>query len=95
MWYIMGSNLKPVRWIGSSYRDLKGLPSKVRRVMGFALDQAQRGGRSLDAKPMKGFGGAGVLEVVDDYDGRTFRAVYVVRYTGVVYVIPLVVMRKK
>lgn len=53
--------------------------------MGHALDIAQRGGKHPDAKPLRGFGGAGVLEIVDDYDGDTYRAVYTVRFVGVVY----------
>jgi phage-related protein len=53
--------------------------------MGFALDQAQRGGKHPDAKPLKGFGGAGVLEIVDDFDGDTYRAVYTVNFGGVIY----------
>lgn len=67
----MEEELKPVRWVGSSYRDLKSLPLAVRRAIGFALDQAQRGGKHPDAKPLKGFGGAGVLEVVEQYSGDT------------------------
>lgn len=83
----MRRELKPVRWIGSSYRDLKSLPTPVRRAFGFALDQAQRGGKHPEAKPLKGFGGAGVLEVMEDYRGGTFRAVYTVRFFGVLYVL--------
>ena len=87
MWHNMKEGLKPLRWIGSSYRDLKDLPEEVRRLMGFALDQAQRGGKHPDAKPMKGFGGAGVLEIVDDYDGDTYRGIYTVKFVGIVYVL--------
>ena len=83
----MSNEFKPVRWMGSSYKDLCNLPSEVRRVMGFALDRAQRGGKYIDAKPLKGFKGAGVLEVVDDYDGDTYRAVYTVRFAEAVYVL--------
>lgn len=61
-------------------------PSDVRDVIGYALDLAQRGEKHPDAKPMKGFG-SGVLEVVDDYDGDTYRAVYTVRYEDVVYAV--------
>lgn len=61
-------------------------PAEVQDVMGYALDLAQRGEKHPDAKPMKGFG-SGVLEVVDDYDGETYRAVYTVRYEGIVYAI--------
>lgn len=83
----MGEELKPVRWVGSSYRDLKSLPLAVRRAIGFALDQAQRGGKHPDAKPLKGFGGAGVLEVVEQYSGDTYRGVYTVKLVGVIYVL--------
>lgn len=83
----MKESLKPVRWISSSYKDLVELPSEVRRFMGFALDQAQRGGKHPDAKPLKGFTGAGTLEIVDDYDGDTYRGVYTVRFEEVVYVL--------
>lgn len=55
--------------------------------MGYALFLAQTGGKHPDAKPLKGLGGAGVLEVVDDYDGNAFRAVYTVRFEGAVYVL--------
>jgi phage-related protein len=55
--------------------------------MDFALFQAQTGGKHVDAKPLKGFGGAGVLEVVADQQGSTFRAVYTVRFAGAVYVL--------
>jgi phage-related protein len=55
--------------------------------MGFALWQAQQGGKHRDAKVLKGFGGAGVLEVVEDHDGDTYRAVYTVKFAGAVYVL--------
>jgi phage-related protein len=55
--------------------------------MGFALHFAQAGGKHPDAKPLKGFSGAGVLEIIGDYDGDTYRAVYTVRFRGVVYVL--------
>jgi phage-related protein len=79
--------LKPLFWIGPSKKDLKDFPVEVRRAMGFALFQAQAGGKHVDAKPLKGFGGAGVLEVVADERGSTFRAVYTVRFAGAVYVL--------
>jgi phage-related protein len=62
--------------VGSSRKDLSGFPLDVRQVMGFALYLAQTREKHLAAKPLKGFGGAGVLEVVEDYDGDRFRAVY-------------------
>ena len=55
--------------------------------MGFALFQAQAGGKHVDAKPLKGFGGAGVLEVVEDLQGSAFRAVYTIKLAGAVYVL--------
>jgi len=64
---------------------LRAFPEKVKDVMGFALHLAQAGDQHPAAKPFKGYG-SGVLEVVDDYDGDTFRAVYTVRFGDVVYV---------
>jgi phage-related protein len=77
---------KPLIWVASCKKDLLAFPSDVQDVMGYALDSAQRGDKHPDAKPMKGFG-SGVLEVVDDYDGATYRAVYTVKYEGVVYAV--------
>ena len=78
---------KPVRWVGSSRDDLRAFPEEVRNRVGGALWEAQLGRKAPYAKPLKGFGGAGVLEVVDDFDGDTYRAVYTVRFAGVVYVL--------
>jgi len=78
---------KPVEWIGSSKEDLREFPREVRRVMGQAIDDAQHGGENPAVKALKGFGGRGVLEVVDDFDGDTYRAVYTVKFVGVVYVL--------
>ena len=55
--------------------------------MGFALRRAQDGGKNVNAKPLKGFGGAGALEIVEDEDGNTYRGVYTVKFAGVVYVL--------
>jgi phage-related protein len=78
---------KPVRWVGSSKDDLSAFPEEVKRRVGGALWDAQRGLRALFAKPLRGFGGAGVLEVTDDYEGDTYRAVYTVRFAGAVYML--------
>jgi phage-related protein len=78
---------RPIRWVASSRRDLKRFPKAVRQTFGQALFDAQTGGKHPDAKPLKGFGGGGVLEVVEDHDGDTYRAVYTVRFAGVVYVL--------
>src|SRR6267143_1520359 len=78
---------KPTVWIGSSRDDLRSFPDEVRRVMGFAINDAQNGDEHPRAKALKGFGGRSVLEVVDDEDGDTYRAVYTVRFAGVIYVL--------
>jgi phage-related protein len=78
---------RPVRWIGSSRDDVRGFPEPVRLRIGGVLWEAQVGRKAPWAKPLKGFGGAGVLEIVDDHDGDTYRAVYTVRFAGVVYVL--------
>jgi phage-related protein len=78
---------KPVRWVGSSKEDLRDFPEEVRRRVGGALWEAQIGRKAPYAKPLKGFGGASVLEIVDDFDGDTFRAVYTVRFAKAVYVL--------
>jgi phage-related protein len=76
-----------VRWIGSSRDDVRSFPEPVRLRIGGALWEAQVGRKAPWAKPLKGFGGAGVLEIVDDHDGDTYRAIYTLRFAGVVYVL--------
>lgn len=78
---------KPLFWIGRSYEDLLDGPDEVRRTFGFALGWAQQGGKFVGAKPLKGFGGAGVLEIVEDWQSVTFRCVYTVKFAGAVYVL--------
>lgn len=78
---------KPVRWIGSSREDLKAFPREAQRSVGAALWAAQTGGKAPYVKPLKGFRGAGVLEIVEDFDGDAYRAVYTVRFAGAVYVL--------
>jgi phage-related protein len=78
---------KPLFWIASSRRAVRDFPDDVRHLVGFALWQAQLGRTHRDAKVLKGFGGAGVLEVVADHDGDTFRAVYTVKFAGAIYVL--------
>lgn len=80
-------SLKPVVWMGSSRKDLRALPEIVQDHVGYALYVAQRGGKHQDTKPLKGYGGADVVEVITDYSGDTFRAVYTVRFAGAVYVL--------
>ena len=78
---------KPLEWIGSSHKDLMALPADVRRFFGFALSLAQAGDKHDAAKVMHGFGGAGVLEVVGDDLGGTYRAVYTVKFAEAVFVL--------
>jgi phage-related protein len=78
---------KPVEWIASSRDDLREFPKDVRRLMGQAIDDAEHGGEHPSARALKGFGGRGVLEIIDDFDGDTYRAVYTVKFAGVIYVL--------
>jgi phage-related protein len=78
---------KPLRWIGSAKKDLLAMPDEVQQVFGFALYNAQIGLRNPDAKPLKGFGSAGILEIVEDLRGDAYRAVYTVRFAEAVYVL--------
>jgi phage-related protein len=78
---------KPCIFVGASRRELKSLPAEVRGEFGHALYEAQCGGEPVAAKVLKGFGGRGVLEIVEDFDGSTYRAVYTVRLTEAVYVL--------
>lgn len=78
---------QPLLWVGSSKKDLLELPVPVRRFFGHALDFAQRGEQHGAAKVLKGFGGAGVLEVVEDDANGTYRAVYTVRFREAVFVL--------
>ena len=83
----MSPTLKPLEWISSSRDDLREFPEDVQQSIGFALYRAQLGSKHPDAKPLKGFKGSGVLEVVEDFDGDTYRAVYTVKFEGVIYVL--------
>ena len=78
---------KPLEWIGSSHRDLMALPTDVRRFFGYALSLAQVGDQHDAAKVLKGFHGAGVVEVVEDDAGGTYRAVYTVKFKEAVFVL--------
>jgi len=79
--------LKPVFWMGSTREDLRAFPEQVRRDIGQALYAAEQGGTDPAAKPLKGFGGASVMEIVDRYDTDTYRAVYTTRFAGTLYVL--------
>ena len=77
----------PVEWIGSSRRDLKAFPRAVQRDIGQALFAAQCGEEYPSVKALKGFGGRTVLEIVAPFDSNAYRAIYTVRFAGVVYVL--------
>ncbi len=79
--------MKRLIWVGSSLEDLRSFPDEVKRTVGFALYLAQMGGKHPDAKPLRGFGDAGVLEVVDNTRGGTYRVVYTVRFLTAIYVL--------
>ena len=83
----MNGSARPVIWVGSSRRDLRGFPREVRRDIGQALYAAQQGETDPAAKPLRGFGGASILEIVADQEGGTWRAVYTVRYREAIYVL--------
>jgi phage-related protein len=80
--------LKPVFWMGSSLKETQSFPEPVRREIGHALYAAQQGETDPSAKPLKGFGGAAVMEIAAPFDGNTWRAIYTVRFLDVVYVLP-------
>ena len=83
----MDSEIRPVRWVGSSRNDLRAFPTVVRRNIGQALYAAQRGEDDPSIKPLKGFGSAAVREIVDRHHTDTYRAVYTVQFQGVIYVL--------
>jgi phage-related protein len=83
----MEGSLKPVIWVGSSRKDLRAFPRQVRADMGQALYATQMGDTDPAAKPLKGFGGMRVMEIVDRHDTNTYRAVYTVQFSDVVYVL--------
>jgi len=78
---------RPVLWMGSSRRDLRSFPLQVRREIGQALYTAQQGEVDPAAKPLRGFGGGSVMEIVAGYRGDTWRAVYTVRHPEAIYVL--------
>ena len=81
--------------MGSSKRDLLALPETVVHVFGYALYLAQTGKKHDQAKPLKGFGSAGVLEIIEDWEGNTYRAVYTVRFAERVFVLHIFQKKSK
>jgi phage-related protein len=82
-----GEQLKPVGWVGASHKDVRSFPPPVRSEIGHALYAAEKGETDPAAKPLTGFGGRGVLEIVTDHRGDTWRSVYTVRLEGAIYVL--------
>lgn len=78
---------KPLIWVGSSRKDFQKFPDEVKSDMGYALFMAQCGGRHRKAKTLSGFGGAGVVEIIGNHCGDTFRTVYSVRFAAKIYVL--------
>jgi phage-related protein len=79
--------MKPLHRIVSSKKDLREMPEEVQSEFGHALYLVQEGDTPDNVKPLKGFGGASVLEIVETHDGNAFRAVYTVRFEEAVYVL--------
>ena len=81
------AQIKPLEWVGSSLEDIKEFPEDVKGEIGYALYLAQVDDKHPHTKPLKGFKGASVLEVVEDFDGDTYRAIYTVKLSKAVYVL--------
>ena len=82
-----GPKIKPLIWISGCKKDLLAMPDDVQDVFGFALHEAQTGKKHDQVGPMKGFGSAAILEVVEDWRGNTYRAVYTVKFEASIYVL--------
>lgn len=78
---------KPLIWVGSSRKDFRSFPPEARSHIGYALYLAQCGGKHRSAKSLSGFGGAGIVEIVGDHQGDTFRTVYATRFASSIYVL--------
>ena len=83
----MEHKIKPLLWVASSKKDLKAMPADVQDTFGYALHLAQIGKTHMQAKPLQGFGSAAVLEVIEDFQSGTYRAVYTVKFADAVYVL--------
>ena len=81
------AELKEVRFVGSSHRELLACPDAIQKQVGYGLYFAQQGERYLHTKPLKGFGGASVIEIIADSREGTFRSVYTVQFEDIVYVL--------
>ncbi len=83
---MIATSMRPVRFMGDSREVLRELPDEVKSEIGFALERVQQGKMPVNAKPLKGIA-PGVLEIVSDFKGGTFRAVYTVRFPRAIYVL--------
>jgi phage-related protein len=83
----MNAQVRPVTWLGSSRRELRAMPRQIRRNFGQALYAAQQGATDPAAKPLKGFGGARVMEIVERYRTDAYRAIYTAQFAEAVYVL--------
>lgn len=79
--------LKPLKFVGSSKKDLSAFPDVTKQEMGHSLYLAQQGDRALNAKPLQGFGGGSVVELVEDHDGNTYRCVYTTKIKDLIVVL--------
>jgi phage-related protein len=91
----MDTPLKPLHWVGSSKDDLRACPEDVKDEIGYALHIAQEGGIHSSVKPLLGFGGASVLEVVSNCEGNAYRGVYTVRFAEAIYVLHVFMKKSK
>jgi len=91
----MDEPLKILHWIGSSKDDLKACPEDVKDQIGYALHVAQEGGLHSSSKPLQGFGGASVLEIVANCAGNTYRGVYTVKFGEAIYVLHVFMKKSK
>ncbi len=80
-------SIRPVRWMGATQETLRSFPKSARSRIGRSLYAAQTGGKLIYAKPLKGFGGASVLEIVGEFDGIAYRAAYTIRFETAVYIL--------
>ncbi len=78
---------KPLEWVGNTRKTVSGFPKAVRQLIGQALYAAQLGKTHVDTKPLKGLTGAGVVEIIADHEGDTYRGIYTIKLAVVVYVL--------
>jgi phage-related protein len=83
----MLSSRKSIIWISSTRKDIQAMPTEVKRDLGNALDEAQKGNKHPNVKPLLGFGGASVLEIVSNFATDAYRAVHAVRFEDAIYVL--------